>query len=260
MIKKFAFIGLAVLVVFLLTVLSIVYFKGLGVGKENVSLKSRLLRYEKEELKLVNMQRTVETIYNLTPYEARYYSIIFKDFSEKYNLPWEAFPALVRIESNFNSGVMSKERAKGMTQVLEETGKNQAGKLGIPFNDNTLWNCVLNMVIGFDFFCEGYAEKIKSTPQEQALKHAMQRYCGGPGYANINPDAKIYVREYKSTLWDEYKRVSYVYKGVQFDRMVAEDSVSQSEKQKPKTGILSKIKWTQNKSKFDLLADVYNGF
>jgi soluble lytic murein transglycosylase-like protein len=178
------------------------------------------------------MQKTLEVVYNLSSYEARYYSIICNDFSEKYGLPWEAYPALIRIESNFNSGVMSKERAKGMTQVLEATGKTQAEKLGIPFNDNTLWNCVLNMVIGFDFFSEGYAEKIDSISEEKALKHAMKRYCGGPGYQNINPDAKIYVREYKTTLWDEFQRVSFAYKGIKYDQIMLQDSINQ---QKTKT-------------------------
>lgn len=195
--------------------------------RHDPSLEEKVREYEEIELRLANMQRTMEVVYNLSPYEARYYSIIFNDFSEKYNLPWEAYPALVRIESNFNSGVMSKMRAKGMTQVLEETGKEQAAKLGIIYNDNTLWNCVLNMVIGFNYFSEGYAEK-KSLSKEDALKHAMKRYCGGPGYQTINPDAKLYVREYKTSLWDEYLRVSYIYKGIKYDDLMRRDSLNRS--------------------------------
>jgi soluble lytic murein transglycosylase-like protein len=194
------------------------------------ALKSQVTEYQKKESELNNMQKTVEVLYGLSPYEARYYSMIFYDFSKKYEMPWEVYPALVKIESCFNSGVLSKEHAKGMTQVLESTGRHQAEKLGIPFNEGTLWNCVLNMVIGFDFFSEGYAECIGSTTQEKALEHAMKRYCGGPGYNNIKPDAKIYVRKYKSSLWEEYLRVSYLYKGIKYEDLVKSDSLNRLSK------------------------------
>jgi len=197
---------------------------------KNIALNSKLTEYKNKEIRLENMQKTILVCYNLTPYEARYYSFIFDDFSQKYNIPWEAFPALVRIESNFNAGVMSKERAKGMTQVVEATGRSQAQKLGIPFNDGTLWNCVLNMVIGFDFFSEGYTEKIETMHGDSALKHAMKRYCGGPGYATINPDARLYVKEYKTTVWDEYQRVKYIYKGIMYDQLMSEKDTLQKNK------------------------------
>lgn len=200
-----------------------VYLYAKDLAMEKQVLETKVHEYEKGKIKLDNMQKTLEVIYNLTPFEARYYSIICNDFSEKYKLPWEVYPALIRIESNFNSGIMSKEHAKGMTQVLETTGRVQAGKLGIPYNDGTLWNCVLNMVIGFDYFSEGYVEKKDSLSKEEALKHAMKRYCGGPGYANSNPDAKIYVKEYKTTLWDEYLKVSYVYKGIMYERLTTQN-------------------------------------
>jgi soluble lytic murein transglycosylase-like protein len=199
------------------------YYLHLYVNKmqeKNIALGNQISEYQKKETKLNNMQKTVEVIYNLTPYEAHYYSIIFYDFSERYKIPWEIYPALIKIESSFNSVVLSKEHAKGMTQVLESTGRLQAEKLGIPFNGNTLWNCVLNMVIGFDFFSEGYAEYIDSTTQEKALKHAMKRYCGGPGYSQISSTkAKIYVKGYKDSLWEEYQKVSYVYKGLCYDQL-----------------------------------------
>ena len=195
----------------------------LEVGKmhgKTLILENKISEYQDKEKELNNMQKTVEVIYNLSSYEARYYTMIFYDFSKKYKLPWEIYPALIKIESGFNSGVMSKERAKGMTQVLESTGKYQAEKLGISFNEGTLWNCVLNMVIGFDFFSEGYAEYIDSSTQEKALKHAMKRYCGGPGYSFINDSAKVYVGNYKNSLWEEYTKVSYVYKGVCYDQFL----------------------------------------
>ena len=198
-----------------------------AMATKNDHLLSQLKSYEEKNEELKSMQKTLTVCYNLTPYEARYYSFIFDDFSQKYNIPWEVYPALIKIESNFNSGIMSKQRAKGITQVLESTGKAQADKLGIPFNDGTLWNCVLNMVIGFDYFSEGFAEKIDSTSRDLALKHAIRRYCGGPGYDKIKSDARIYVKEYKSTVWDEYLKVSYIYKGIKYDQLIArQDSLN----------------------------------
>ena len=187
--------------------------------KKEQELNKKIKEYEERDLRLSNMQKTLAVIYNLSDYEARYYSFIFDDFSQKYGIPWEVYPALVRIESNFNSGVISKDKAKGITQVLETTGKIQADKMGIPFNEGTLWNCVLNMAIGFGYFSDGYAEATSMTP-DSALKHAIKRYCGGPGYAKSNPDARIYVKEYKSTVWDEFIRVEYVYKGIMYDQLI----------------------------------------
>ena len=207
--------------------LGVIGFYAYTISIKNRHLTKRVISYEEQKIKLDNMQKTITLCYGLTSYEARYYSIIFDDFSQKYNIPWEVYPALIKIESNFNSGVMSKQRAKGITQVLESTGKIQADKLGIPFNEGTLWNCVLNMVIGFDYFSEGFIERIDSTSMELSLKHAIRRYCGGPGYAQINPDARIYVKEYKSTVWDEYLKVAYIYKGIKYDQLIArQDSLS----------------------------------
>ena len=222
-------IGTASTIIVVLVVFSIIfsiYRSYRGIYLENQRISSKLQNYESKEFRLNSMQKTVEVLYDITPYEAKYYSIIFDDFSQKYNLPWEAYPALIRIESNFNPGIMSKSRAKGLTQVMEVTGKTQAEKLGIPYNDYTLWNSILNMIIGFNFFSEGYAEKIDSVSQDEALKHAMKRYCGGPGYMKSNPDARLYVKEYKMTLWDEYLRVSYVYKGLMYDQMISNQEES----------------------------------
>jgi len=244
---SFGLIGIAIAIV-----------AGLYAGKmhdKNLVIGAKISEFQMKEAELSNMQKTVEIIYNLSPYEARYYSMIFFDFSKKYKLPWEVYPALIKIESGFNSGVMSKQRAKGMTQVLECTGKHQAEKLGISFNEGTLWNCVLNMVIGFDFFSEGYAEYIDSTSQERALKHAMKRYCGGPNYSHINDSAKVYVGNYKTDLWDEYLKVSYVYKGICYDQLL----IDQNKKGPKQTGPFFKKRKAGKQSFKDIIKSVIAG-
>lgn len=193
------------------------YYKIDALMKENARL-----RQEKEarEFRIVTMERSILLVYpNISTYEAHYYSIIFDDFSQKDSVPWEAYAALVRIESNFNPTTMSSARCKGLTQLKEGTAKDIAEKLGIIYNEATLWNEILNMVIGLTYFGEGFKEKKDSLGVDEALKHAMQRYCGGPSYKKINPESKVYVGEYKSTLWLEYTRLSYVYKGMLYDAL-----------------------------------------
>jgi hypothetical protein len=172
-----------------------------------------------KEKRLTNMEKTLLLVYNISPHEAHYYSIIFDDFSQKDKIPWEVYAALIRIESNFNPTVLSPAKCKGLTQVKEETGRGVASKLGINFNESTLWNDLLNIVIGLTYFDEGYTEKVDSLGPEDALKHAIKRYCGGPGYQKINTESKVYVGEYKSTVWQEYIRLSYIYKGILYEEL-----------------------------------------
>jgi soluble lytic murein transglycosylase-like protein len=179
------------------------------------------------------MERTLLLVYNhISKYEAHYFSIIFDDFSEKNGVPWTAYAALVRIESNFNPTTVSPARCKGLTQCKESTAKEVAEKLGITYNDATLWNDILNVIIGLTYFSDGFKERKDSLGIDEALKHAMKRYCGGPGYQRINFESKIYVGEYKSTLWQEYVRLSYVYKGVLYEAQKKKGTPSSAMKQK----------------------------
>lgn len=179
----------------------------------------KLSFYEEKEKRIYHMAKTLRVIYNLSDYEARYYCIIFDDFSRKYKIPWEVYPALIRIESNFNPTVTSPAKAKGMTQVMDQTARAVSQKLGIRYNKTTLWNDVLNMAIGFTYFSEGYTEWVDSTSEEKALRHAIKRYCGGPGYERINASAKQYVQEYRTSVWDEYIKLTLVYKGILYEEV-----------------------------------------
>jgi hypothetical protein len=185
-----------------------------------------ILRGEKKarEQRLELMEKSLLLVYpNVSTYEAHYYSIIYDDFYKKDSVPWEAYASLARIESNFNPTTMSGAKCKGLYQLKEATAKELADKLGINFNEATLWNEILNTVIGLTYFGEGYKEKKDSLGNDEALKHAMKRYCGGPGYQTQNFESKKYVGEYKSTVWQEYTRLSYVYKGMLYDAGLKKD-------------------------------------
>ena len=197
------------------------YHKIVSLMKEVEELKGEK---KARDQRLVNMEKSLLLVYpNLSTYEAHYYSIIYDDFYMKDGVPWEAYAALVRTESNFNPTTMSVARCKGLTQCKEATAKEEASKLGIIYNEATLWNEILNIVIGLTYFGEGFKEKKDSLGVEEALKHAMKRYCGGPAYQTQNSESKKYVGEYKSTVWLEYVRLSYVYKGMLYDAGIKKD-------------------------------------
>ena len=193
-------------------------FFSLSILSHNKKIQAKLAVFEAREIRLSNMENALQTLYHLSKYETHYYAIIFDDFATQYQIPWETFPALMKQESGFNPTLTSPKGAKGFTQMLDGTAKIVAGKLGIRFNTVTPWNDILNMVMGFTYFVEGFSEKKDSASAEISLKHAMQRYVGGPAYSKVNPSAKEYVGEYKNTLWQEYVKLSYIYKGLLFEQ------------------------------------------
>jgi hypothetical protein len=191
------------------------YKKIVELMKEVENLKTEK---KNRDQRLVNMEKTLLLIYpNLSTFETHYYSIMYDDFNLKDSVPWEAYAALCRIESNFNPTTMSVAKCKGLFQLKEGTAKGEADKLGIIYNEATLWNEILNTVIGLTYFGEGFKEKKDSLGVDEALKHAMKRYCGGPSYQIQNPESKKYVGEYKSTVWHEYTVLSQIYKGMLYD-------------------------------------------
>ena len=205
-------------IVIAVSVLGVIKFKEvIDLSAEDHSRKisaliARINTYEEQEKRLACIQKTLEVSYPISVYEARYYSVIFDDFSKQYNIPWEIYPAIIRIESNFKPDLASKTGAKGLTQVLEGTGKLMATKLGIRYETNrTLWNEFLNVAIGFNYFSQGVLEK---DSLKAGLKHAIRRYLGGPNYSILNQTSQVYVGEYQTTIEKEFIKLQYVYAGV----------------------------------------------
>lgn len=174
-----------------------------------------------------DIEQTLKVNYEfLSKYECHYYGLIFNDFGKAYDVPWEVYAALVRIESNFDPTQKSDMDAKGMTQILESTGKTMAAKLDINYTENkTVWYDLTNTILGLSYFSEGYRHKLnEGATRDEALQHAIKRYLGGSGYASEpkkppSPTAhgrvkRIYVSEYNITVWQEYKKLQYVFKGV----------------------------------------------
>jgi len=175
-----------------------------------------VLRERKSRLEF--MEKTLMIHYKLTPYESHYYSIVFDDFSQKYNIPWYIYPAILRIESNFDPTLKSHKGARGIAQVIEPTGKEMARKLGIPYKKGkTLWNDILNMTIGFEYLSQAIIEK--------GLEDGIKVYIGGHGFDKSRKD----IGRYSTTVRWEYDRLRYIHAGVitgQIKKDVELDSLS----------------------------------
>lgn len=71
---------------------------------------------------------------------------------EKYAQEYDVDPLLVlsviKVESNFNSDAVSHMNAKGLMQIIPETGKWIAQKLGVQYSDDMLHDSETNIKMG----------------------------------------------------------------------------------------------------------------
>ncbi len=187
---------------------------------DQIELKQTYVNCVKEQKDLTDMIKTLKVAYNLSEYESKYYSIIFRDFAKKYNIEWEIYPAFVKVESHYNPKAHSSAGAKGLTQVLEGTAKQVCKNIGIKYkNNNTLWNDIHNLAIGLTYFSEGFIEDT-TRADTSSLTHAISRYNGGPGYAkNMRKNEKTrgMIKDYREKVWNEFYRLKYIHMGVKAD-------------------------------------------
>jgi Transglycosylase SLT domain len=204
-------INLVILAIMILIGLSIGMIMIYSVKQQNTNRNITVLKtkidslsvYKEKELKLRNMEKALLICYDISSYEAHYYSIIYDDFATKYNIPWQIYPAIIRIESNFDPTLLSPKKAKGIAQVLDGTGKTIATKLGINYvPTETLWNDLLCQIIGFTYL----SEAIKS----KGLDNGVKCYIGGIGFDKGRKD----IGEYRTTVLKEFEKLKYIYLGV----------------------------------------------
>lgn len=183
---------------------------------------------KEKEGRIKHMERTLMVHYKISWYEAHYYSIIFDDYVQKYdslfkahNIDWQIFPAIIRIESNFNPTAVSKKMAKGIMQLLDETAEEMIEKINtedqgkgrhpIKYTKKVLFNDVLNMIFGIEYLCKMIAET-------QDFEAGIQAYLGGPGFDKGRKD----IGRYRTTVRWEYDRLKYIHKGVINDTLPIE--------------------------------------
>lgn len=95
-------------------------------------------------------------------YTKEYEEYVYK-YSKELNIdPMLAF-AIIKTESNFKEDIVSRSGAIGLMQLMEDTAKEQAEKLGMSYNSETLYNPEDNIKLGlyyfdtlFNYFDENY--------------------------------------------------------------------------------------------------------
>lgn len=178
-------------------------------------------RMEKEQ-QIKDMTATLQIAYKITKWEAKYYSYIFYDFAEWYDIPWELYPALIRYESNFLTGETSKKKARGIAQVIDTTARIWIRKLDMPSQrrrKGLIWNEILNMTMGFAYL----SETIRDSGD---VKAGIKVYVGGydyprrPSSRSVKEDDDYkYVGDYKTTVFGEFTKLGFLYQGVKARRL-----------------------------------------
>lgn len=183
-----------------ITILKKQHEKELGTAKQ----------YIIREARLECMVKNLMIAYKLSKWEAYYLCVMFDDFSIRYHVPWEVFPAIIRVESNFNPSAKSPKNCFGLMQLKKSTGKEMADQLGIEFNDKiTLWNDFVNVILGSTYLCNHI--------NEEGLKNGVKSYLGGPDYKKSiknNHGTRTYVKEYKTSVMSEYEQLALMFRGV----------------------------------------------
>lgn len=194
-------------------------------GYRPVNMRSKEIALKKElaESKEINkafflrrerrkcIAKTIILAYGISEWEAFHYAIVFDQYSVYYQIPWEVYAALIRVETNFNPTLTSKAGCRGLMQVKESTAEEIAKKLNIKYREKrTLFNEFTNIAIGSFYLSENILKK-------NSIKHGIKCYLGGPDYLRSvknNAETFTYVKEYKTRVSKEYEQLAYMFRGI----------------------------------------------
>ncbi len=90
-----------------------------------------------------DMDETAKTISYPKGFEVQ-----VKQYAKKYGLDPYLMFALIREESRFDSGALSRVRAHGLTQIMPRTGKGIAKKLKLPYSEGNMLKPSQNIKMG----------------------------------------------------------------------------------------------------------------
>jgi hypothetical protein len=169
------------------------------------SLTAIIKKDKDKEVKLNCMEKALISKYGMSKHEAHYYSIIYNDFSNEYNIPWEIYPALIWIESRFHPALTSNKGAVGIAQIMEVTAKSECKKLNIKYvKNNTLLNVIICQVLGFTYLSESI--------NKNGFDDGIRTYIGGPSFVR----GSSAVEDYISLIKEEYVMLHYIYVGISY--------------------------------------------
>lgn len=81
------------------------------------------------------------------------YNDIVKEVSNKYDVDENLIYAIIKVESKFNQNVVSSANAKGLMQIIDDTGEEMGQKIGIiNFEPNMLYEPDINIELGTKYF------------------------------------------------------------------------------------------------------------
>lgn len=86
------------------------------------------------------------------------YPIKYNEYVEKYSLEYGVdcmlVYAIIKAESNFKPDIKSSSNAMGLMQLMEETAKETADKIGLDYTENCLYNPEININLGIKYYSE----------------------------------------------------------------------------------------------------------
>ena len=88
----------------------------------------------------------IDTIYRWV-YPEEYHRLVEK-YADKYSVPSELVFAIIKVESNFDSDVVSSAGAVGLMQIMPSTYEWLASKLGDEYSQDDLYNPETNIKYG----------------------------------------------------------------------------------------------------------------
>jgi len=105
-------------------------------------------------------------------YPVKYRSAI-SDCAEEHGLDPYLVAAVIRAESRFRPDATSPQGARGLMQVMPDTGRWVAGKMGLPYDDAYLYEPLYNIRLG----CWYLAALLREFAGDPVL--ALAAYNGG---------------------------------------------------------------------------------
>lgn len=82
----------------------------------------------------------------------------YAEYVEKYSVEYGVDSllvyAIIKAESNFKPNIKSNSNAMGLMQLMEETAKETAEKIGVEYTEDCLYNPEINIELGIKYYSE----------------------------------------------------------------------------------------------------------
>jgi soluble lytic murein transglycosylase len=185
-----------------------------------------LKRVARQILAFLGILLVVYLIFHSRWYLRRVYPIHYKDEITQYSLEHDVDPflvtAVIRVESRFRPQALSAKGARGLMQVMPDTGNWIAGELGIrEFDPDKLYDPMTNLNVGtwyLAFLLREYrGDPVLALAAYNAGRGNVskwideQRWSGGEGDIDSIPFPET--REYVKKVLHLYRKYHEVYRG-----------------------------------------------